>query len=174
MIQILNDAIHANGKLPNIDRDDVHVKKLPKKNARNLESKIKDAVTEILTLVERWQMVFVDPKDLEKILPKMREKSWRKHHWNRHLKSVDEVDLNQTSAQMREDLSFQNFSSWKIEWMNFLLTDKKWKSDHVVASVYSVWWVRRILLLRDIAGHPILARKFLAVILDKYRSVKNK
>ncbi len=174
MIQRLSDALETSGRSFNIDKDDIKVKKLPKNNVKNLELKINNAIKEILSLVERWQMVSVDPKDLKKIIPKMREKVWRRHHWDRGLKIVDEVDSNWTSAQVRIDLSSENFSSWRIDWMNFLLSDKKWKPDHVVASVYNIWWVRKILLLRDIAEHPILARRFLALILDKYRSVKNK
>ena len=174
MIQRLHDALGTSARSLNLRRDDVKVKKLPNKQSRNLELKIKNSIEGILEQIELWQMVFVDPKDLEKIVPKMREKRWRKHNREKKIKEYDDAQGNQHSIQVRNDITTMNILAWNVQWMNFLLSDDNWIKDHIVASIYEIWWERKILLLRDVAEHPILARKFLALVLDKYRSVKDK
>ena len=73
-------------------------------------------------------------------------------------------------AQLREDLSLDNFIKWNISGYTFYAPNKK-KKMIPVACIYELWGKEYILLDQRIAVHPIPAKELIWMLRKRYQEL---
>jgi hypothetical protein len=143
-----------------IKPNDVNIKTFPKKSGE-LTDRIRSAVTELFVHVEQWQMVFVSESELRNLAAKAKTKHWRKKHkTDATLVNPDDLNVDSISLEVRTDLSTTNFENWSVSWKNIFLKSKnRW--NILIATIYTIAQIKKIVLRKEIAENPIVAHNFL-------------
>lgn len=149
-----------------IDPEDIVTQNFPKKSGK-ITDKVKLAVTDLIHSVEMWQMIFIEASELRDLAEKTKAKSWRKQHKNDiDVKIHTEFDTYHAGAELRKDVSTENFEQQSVSWKNFFLNSKKkWRT--LVATIYTISQTKKILLRKEIAENPIIAHNFLEFLSER-------
>ena len=154
-----------------IKAKDVDILSFSDSKSETLGTKILSIIDQILDKVGKWQMIFVDPKELEIYLDKAKSRKWRKNHANSSISLEQAYDAwIKIGWIVRKDFDNTNLQERSVKGCNFSIKDRKGEPS-IVASIYTVWWSEKILLLRSIYEHPLLAYKFLAFLRWEYEGI---
>lgn len=133
----------------------VSVKKLPNWNVTHLQQKILKASTGILELVGQWRMEFISPEVLSGLWKRKWKNQASSNSWMSPMTGEMEVLPTQNEIQIMSDLSEENFQNRNIHGYIFFLKNPKTWIDEVVAMIYMVNWVEKILLLSNFSGYTL-------------------